>query len=194
MSYYELKNNVSSLQHLKSKYDPDNTGLMLDLGCGYYKPLGYIGVDNLIGHNSQVENQENFPDILMDINNEKIPFEDNSCIRIRASHFIEHSNLDHVFAEVWRLLKPYGVFNFIVPYANSSEGMYPGHSIFLTEKFFYENLHFQKLFRINKEIFKESSDYTNLPKKIKKIFPFEIARKHLFNACSEMEIIAAPKK
>jgi SAM-dependent methyltransferase len=194
MSYYTLKNNVDTLQQLKSKYDPQNNGLKLDLGCGYYKPVGFIGVDNLVGHFSQIENQGNFPDILMDLNNEKIPFEDNTCIEIRASHFIEHSHLDHIFQEVWRLLKPHGTFQFIVPYANSAEGMYPGHSIFLTEKFFYENLHFQNLFKITKEIYKESTEYKGLPKSVKKVFPFEIARKHLFNACHEMEIFATPKK
>ena len=87
MSYYTLQNNVNTLQQLKSKYDPQNAGLKLDLGCGYYKPVGFIGVDNMVGHFSQIENQGNFPDILMDLNREKIPFEDSTCIEIRASHF-----------------------------------------------------------------------------------------------------------
>jgi len=193
MRYYELKNGINTLEELIKKYDPQSLGLRLDLGCGYYKPDGFIGIDNLIGHATQIENLQNLPDIFMDLNFEKIPFENNSCIEIRASHFIEHSNLDHIFSEAWRLLKKDGVFNFVVPYANSAEGMYPGHTIFLTEKFFYENLHFSNHFHIIKEVYKESGDYTNLPDSIKTIFPFDIARKHLFNACSEMQIVAVPK-
>jgi hypothetical protein len=193
MSYYKLKNGVSTLEELKKKYDPLNKGLHLDLGCGYYKPPGFVGIDNLTGHASQIENKQNLPDIFMDLNSEKIPFENNSCIEIRASHFIEHSNLDHIFSEAWRLLRQGGILDFTVPYANSAEGMFPGHTIFLTEKFFYENLHFQNHFQITKEVYKESSDYKTLPDNIKKIFPFDIARKHLFNACSEMQIVSIPK-
>ena len=72
--------------------------------------------------------------------------------------------------------------------------MYSGHTIFSTEKFFYENLHFDSLFKSIREGYEESSDYKKLPDSIKEIFPFEIARKHLFNACVEMEIMAKPKK
>lgn len=193
MSYYTITN-AASIEELKKKYDPQNAGLKVDLGCGYYKPEGFIGIDNLSGEASQLKNEGNLPDIFMDLNSKVIPLEENSCIEIRASHYIEHSHLDHIFNEVHRLLRPEGIFQFTVPYANSAEGMYPGHLIFLTEKFFYENLNFQNRFTIAQELYKESSDYTNLPLPIKELFPFDVARKVLFNACNEMTIIAKPKK
>ena len=194
MNYYKLSHSVYDIVELIRKYDPAHQGLKLDLGCGYYKPSGFIGIDNLIGEASQIKNEENIPDVFMDLNAEKIPFEDNTCMEIRASHFLEHSNLDHIFNEVWRLLKPQGIFQFTVPYANSAEGMYPGHLIFLTEKFFYENINFQNRFVIVKEIYKESNDYKALPENIKQLMPFDIARKFFFNVCNEMTMIAKPKK
>jgi len=51
---------------------------------------------------------------------------------VRASHFLELSAFDHVISESYRVLKPDGHFIFAVPYANSADGMYPGHLIFLT--------------------------------------------------------------
>ncbi len=194
MNYYKLSPSFENIAELIMKYDPGNQGLKLDLGCGYYKPAGFIGIDNLIGEATQIKNIKNMPDVFMDLNSEKIPFEDNSCIEIRASHFIEHSNLDHVFNETWRLLKSNGILHFTVPYANSAEGMYPGHLIFLTEKFFYENINFQNHFLIIKETYKESDDYKNLPENIKKLIPFDIGRKFLFNVCNEMTIMAKPRK
>jgi predicted SAM-dependent methyltransferase len=112
-------------------------GLRLDLGCGYYKPAGFVGLDNMVGFATQNENIENLPDILIDLNNEVLPFAPDSCCEVRASHFLEHSNVPHIIDEVFRVLAPDGTFTIVVPYANSAEGMYPGHNIFFTEKWFY---------------------------------------------------------
>jgi SAM-dependent methyltransferase len=167
-------------------------GLKLDLGCGYYKPEGYIGLDNLIGENAQIKNVGNRPDILMDLNRDPLPFNDNTCTEVRSSHFLEHSNLDHIINESYRVLKANGIFFFVVPYANSAEGMFPGHSIFLTERWFYENINFQSKFTIIKEQFDPSAAYRK--SLISKVIPFSFARTFLFNACWQMQMTCKPKK
>jgi SAM-dependent methyltransferase len=184
-SYTILNNKYHSIDEIVDAFK--NSGLRIDLGCGYSKPPGFIGIDNLIGEAAQIQNLENAPDILMEINNTLFPFGDSTCVEVRASHFLEHSpNIDHVFNETFRVLKPNGIFLFAVPYANSAEGMYPGHSIFFTEKFFFEHRNFQSKFEIIKEEYFPSSYYQNLNPIIKFIIPFNFARIFLYNACWQM--------
>ena len=170
------------------------SGLRLDLGCGYVKPEGFIGLDNLIGEGAQIVDEANAPDVLMDLNRAPLPFPDNSCAEVRSSHFLEHSNLNHVINESYRVLKPDGVFMFAVPYANSAEGLYPGHAIFLTEKWFQENLNFQAKFELIGEEYTPSDDWLALPALVRRLVPFDFARRHLFNACRQMTLRARPRK
>ena len=109
--------------------------LRIDLGCGYVKPAGYVGLDDLRGVEGlmgQLPNDERGPDVFLDLNADPYPFPDGSAAEVRSRHFLEHSLLDHVFGEAYRLLRPGGRFVAIVPYANSADGMAPGHSVFLT--------------------------------------------------------------
>ena len=168
--------------------------IKIDLGCGYYKPPGYIGIDDLRGKDTQICNQENAPDIFMDLNTEPLPFAENSCVEVRTSHFLEHSNLSHILAESFRVLKPGGILVIIVPYANSAEGLYPGHAIFLTEKWFHENIYFQEHFRIADEKYFPSDTYKSLPFFIRFFIPFRYARLFLFNACWQMQLLCEVKK
>jgi SAM-dependent methyltransferase len=169
-------------------------GVSLDLGCGFVKPDGFIGVDNLSGAEAQIVDDERGPDLFLDLNSDTLPFETDSCIEVRSSHFLEHSNLDHIFEQVFRVLRPGGTFLFVVPYANSAQGMFPGHHIFLTERFFHDNLHFQRLFRITKEHYDPSPVWASLPRVLRMLLPFEKARLVLFNVCHQMTIWATPRK
>lgn len=189
---YKLNGKYNNIEEIIATY-PDKR-LKVDLGCGFYKPKGYIGIDDLRGETTQVTNQENMPDIFMDLNLQPLPFRNGSCAEVRASHFLEHSDIDHIISEVHRVLAPSGKFNIIVPYANSAEGMYPGHTLFLTEKWFYENLHFQKCFEIIHEKYYPSSTYKKLPLLLRFIFPFRYARLFLFNACWQMKLICRVRK
>lgn len=168
--------------------------LRLDLGCGYVKPDGFVGLDDLSGKLAQVADEANAPDVYLDLNAARYPFPDGSCTEIRGSHFLEHSNLPHVFEEVHRLLRAGGTFLFVVPYANSAEGMYPGHQIFLTERFFHENLMFQELFEIVREEFFPTELYEQLPEALREELPFDLARRVLFNVCHQMLVEARPRK
>jgi len=166
----------------------------LDLGCGYVKPPGFIGIDNLLGEESQIPNAQNAADILMNLDTTALPFSDNSCEEVRSSHFLEHSQLMHILNESHRVLRPGGTFLFAVPYANSAEGMYPGHQQFLTEKWFYENMTFQRNFKIEHEEYFPSIDYLKLPFILRTLIPFKFARTFLFNACSQMIFRCSAKK
>jgi SAM-dependent methyltransferase len=170
------------------------SGLRLDLGCGYVKPEGFIGLDNLVGEGAQIVDDANAPDVLLDLNRSPLPFPDNSCAEVRSSHFLEHSNLDHVINESYRVLKPDGLFMFAVPYANSAEGLFPGHAIFLTEKWFQENMNFQAKFELTGEEYTPSDDWLALPAIVRRLIPFDFARRHLFNACRQMTLRARPRK
>jgi len=182
------------MQTLLDAHAGADGGVSLDLGCGYVKPEGFIGVDDLSGMGAQVVDDERAPDVFLDLNGDRLPFEADSCNEVRSSHFLEHSHLDHVFDEVFRVLRPGGTFLFVVPYANSAQGMFPGHHIFLTEQFFHDNLHFQRLFRIVNEHYDPSPLWHSLPRVLKVVLPFDKARLVLFNVCYQMTIWATPRK
>lgn len=58
-------------------------------------------------------------DIVLDLNKEKLPFEDNSIDFAFSSHALEHLTVDgffNVLSEVYRILKPEGQFKLVVPY------------------------------------------------------------------------------
>jgi predicted SAM-dependent methyltransferase len=80
----------------------------IDLGCGYVKPLGFIGIDNLSLDLSLIQDVEKAPDILMDLDTAAFPFSDNSCEEVRSSHFLEHSHLFHILNESYRVLQQGG--------------------------------------------------------------------------------------
>lgn len=167
--------------------------LRLDLGCGYVKPEGTIGIDDLSAQPDRVPEGGSAPDLYMDLNRDPLPFSDSSVEEIVSSHFIEHSNLPHVLPECRRVLKPGGTFHFVVPYANSAEGMYPGHLTFLTERWFHESPLFNELFEIVDERFDPSPEYEKLPRAVRRLLPFDLARRFLFNVCNQMHIICRPR-
>lgn len=104
-------------------------GFKLDLGCGRYKKTGYIGVDKF----AVVE-----PDIICDVEKERLPFEDSSVSEIYSSHVFEHiEDIQTVMNEIHRVLKPGGLLTIRVPYW-TSEGAFrdPTHVRFFTEKSF----------------------------------------------------------
>jgi len=102
--------------------------------------------------------------------------------------------MGHILRESYRVLKPGGTFTAIVPYANSAEGLYPGHTLFLTEKWFHENIYFKEHFTILDEEYYPSSTYETLPFFIRLLLPFRYARLFLFNACWQMKLTCKVKK
>ena len=168
--------------------------LQVDLGCGFYKPEGFIGLDNMEGAGSQDASAGVPPDVNMDLHNEALPFPDSSVALIRTSHYLEHSKLDWTFTEVHRVLRKGGVFDNTMPYGLSDDGLYPGHTIFLTEKWFQENLLFQRLFKIKSLTYDPSPEYLAWPRATKKLIPFSWGRRHLFNVCTQCRLVAEKRE
>lgn len=87
---------------------PQPTGLCLNLGCGYRKLPGFVNIDN---------RPEVNPDLLHNMLS-PLPYPDNSVDMIRADDFLEHipiGNVVGVIEDIWRALKPGGIFESSTP-------------------------------------------------------------------------------
>lgn len=93
----------------------NNLGIKLDIGCGFNKQPGFVGIDIREGPGV---------DIVQDLEKFPWPLPDNSVSLAVASHVVEHID-PHGFTfvnfmnEVWRVLKPGGHFMISTPYAGS---------------------------------------------------------------------------
>ncbi|MBL8791714.1 MAG: methyltransferase domain-containing protein [Rhizobiales bacterium] len=190
-SYQIIRSDAASLEDLVRIYDPDSGAIRLDLGCGYYKKSGFIGLDNFDGAMSQVKT-ESGPDVRIDLVKERIPFPDDSVTEIFTSHFLEHVPIDVLLVDIYRVLKPRGAVQIVLPYANSAQGLYPGHLAFYTERFFLENVHFGSLFSIYKIGWRKTEAFRSLPAHLG--LDFGLARQVLFNVCDEFTLFCVPRK
>jgi len=109
-------------------------GVRLDVGCGFNKQDGFIGMDRRPETNAE---------IIHDVSDLPWPLEDNSCRFVLLSHVLEHLdpkyNID-LFNEIWRVLEPRGKVMVAVPWPGSKSGYQdPTHvrSGFLPETFMY---------------------------------------------------------
>lgn len=94
----------------------------IDLGCGENKPDGYYGLD---------KNKGSLVDKVCDLE-KGIPLQDQSVDVVRAFHLLEHLvDKDKIISEIYRVLKPGGLFKFEIP-STKSEGAFahPDHKSF----------------------------------------------------------------
>jgi len=84
---------------------------VLDIGCGRKKLPGAVGLD-----------QARLPEVDVVANlNETLPFQNNQFDAVHADQVLEHvKNLVGLVYEVYRILKPGGIFLAHVPYFRSS--------------------------------------------------------------------------
>jgi len=122
---------------------------ILDLGCGMKKEKNSIGLDK-------------FPysgvDVIYDLESgKKFPFEDCFFDKVNAFHLLEHINnkdfrgkdiIYHIFGEVYRVLKPNGIFHIKVPYFKSfiAVGVLEHKRFFSSKTFMW----FEKMDEFNK--------------------------------------------
>jgi len=81
---------------------------MLHIGCGVHKVPGAVGLDitALPG-----------VDVVLDLDKEKLPFDDNTFDIVYAHHVLEHlRNLADVLGEIHRVCKPGAIIDILVPY------------------------------------------------------------------------------
>lgn len=105
--------------------------ILLDLGCGTNKRPGYTGID--ISKYDGV-------DIVQDLRFTPLPYGKETVDGVYTSHFLEHLTFEenlYLFNEVYRVMKPYGIFEIVVPHGFSYAGMVDlSHKTFWTEDTF----------------------------------------------------------
>lgn len=96
-------------EQVKSKMRGEKPGsVSLNLGCGRDIRDGCINIDHEPGPG--IDQQ-------LDISKVPMPFADNSVDRVLCSHVLEHIlDWEKVVIDVYRMLKPGGVFELRVPY------------------------------------------------------------------------------
>jgi len=85
--------------------------MKIDIGCGYKQIPGFIRVDGDINCK---------PDFLVNLETDRLPFEDNSVQEVRATHILEHigAGFFHLLKEIYRVCED-GAFVYIeVPHFN----------------------------------------------------------------------------
>jgi predicted SAM-dependent methyltransferase len=99
--------------------------IKLNVGCGNKNEKGYIGIDV----------RDCGQEIVWDVR-EGIPLPDNSVDFIWTSHVIEHfdnEECEGVLKEFYRVLKPGGISQNIVPHAADPTAFYFDHKTFWNE-------------------------------------------------------------
>ena len=97
--------------------------LKLNIGSGKHKLEGYVSIDI-----------QDCADVVLDLEKDKLPYEDNSVDEIAAFHFFEHiNNLLPLVNECNRVLKPGGHLVVAVPNVENIEAFQdPTHVRFFT--------------------------------------------------------------
>lgn len=99
----------------------------LHLGCGKDYKQGFVNLD--INKNLKA-------DVYSDLE-KPLPFEDNSFDFVLADRVLEHLNTPlALIEEIWRVLKPKGVFTFECPYGCHINRFHMVHKSFLSPKSF----------------------------------------------------------
>lgn len=98
---------------------------ILDLGCGTRKFSGELPEDTIVGLDMQ-----KIPgvDVVHDMEKAPLPFDDESFDVVYSHHSLEHiRNRLQLVDEVWRILKPAGVFDVTVPHHSNPVGKSMDH-------------------------------------------------------------------
>jgi SAM-dependent methyltransferase len=103
--------------------------MKIDIGCGSAKRAGFIGIDQGLAPGV---------DYILDIEHDRLPFDDDSVEHAYSSHCLEHLKyLNHTLSEIGRVCKDDATVEIIVPYAHHSDGLLVGHQIYHTEELWY---------------------------------------------------------
>ena len=97
----------------------------IDIGCGFKKPDGFIGMDRYSMKGVDVIGDFNFP----------LPFGDNVAELVYASHSLEHSlDLIGLMREIYRICKHGAQVCIVAPYGQQSLNLAnPYHKQFFNE-------------------------------------------------------------
>ena len=167
--------------------------LQIELGCGQNKRAGFIGIDN-----------QEFPgvDIALDLNRDKLPFEDGSVSYVYTSHAFEHiQNYHLVLQEIFRVCQDQATVEIWTPYGKSNDGFLFGHSLFFTETHFKHICYEYDRFYLEscKGYFEWYATHYNLYPGIAEELsgmniPMDFALEHMFNIALEWGVFMRVRK
>lgn len=87
--------------------------LRLNVGAGFDKKEGYVNIDSSVEVN---------PDVICDLDEERLPYEDSSVDVVYSRHSLEHfSKPVEVLEELYRVSKNGSIWNIIVPFGFSHQ-------------------------------------------------------------------------
>ena len=110
----------------RSKQFAGTPGLKIDLGCGNAKRDGFVGLDYVAAPGV---------DYVINLTNERLPFEDNTVDHVFSAHFLEHIGApNHIFKEIARVCRDGAKIEFWTPYAFTNDAFLYGHVTFFTEQ------------------------------------------------------------
>ncbi|MBS1959514.1 MAG: hypothetical protein JST80_08600 [Bdellovibrionales bacterium] len=119
----------------------------------------------------------------------KLAYTDNSFDAVEVSREMHFVDLDSLFVEVNRILVAGGKFKFRFPHLSSREAFEIWNGHFFSEKWFQENLAFNRHFRIQKIDRQPNPIAKELPLWLK-IFPKPVLGKFLMNIYSSVSVTA----
>ena len=96
-------------------------------------------------------------DVVWNLEETPLPFQDNTFDLIYASHVLEHiKGFDKLMTDLHRILKPNGIIRIKVPYGQSYIAKHPYHVNLFSLNSFSDgwNLEYQKLFKVKERKFK----------------------------------------
>lgn len=152
-------------------------GAALNLGCGFKKEPGFVNIDNRL---------EVKPDILCDVA-AGLPYSDETIDMIRAFDFLEHIRPDDVIFvmnEIWRVLKPGGVFESFTP-STDGRGAFqdPTHRSFWNRNswLYYSAKPYRELYNIAADFILEEIEDTEPGPETMIIYTHVVARKRIYD-------------
>lgn len=137
--------------------------IYLNLGCG---PLKLASTEEIKWINIDKEKRVN-PDLLLDLEEDKLPYDNNTIDRVYASHILEHlhktEQLVQLMEELWRVCKAGAQVDIHSPYGLSEAGIAdPTHHLYLcawTFKYFDKtSVYFLYDFKCNFKIISEDNN------------------------------------
>jgi len=124
--------------------------MKLNLGSGFRSMVGYQNIDIQARCN---------PDLVCDVT-DGLPYDESSIDEVRAWDFLEHIPLGktvNVIEEIWRVLKPGGLFESYTPDAEYGQGAFqdPTHVSFWVENswLYYSHPAYRDLYGIRAEFY-----------------------------------------
>ena len=169
------------------------SGLQIELGCGQNKRAGFIGID-----------KQRFPDVdvVMDLNTERLPFDDDSVDYVYTSHAFEHiQNYHFVLQEIFRVCQDMATVEIWTPYGKSNDAFLFGHDMFFTETHFKHICYEYDRFYLGESqgYFDWYATHYNLYPAIAETLtamsiPMDFALEHMFNIALEWGVFMHVRK